>query len=387
LAENADFARACGEAGLVFIGPSPEAIAAMGDKIAAREIAVRAGVPVVPGSEGPVDARGARAFGDEHGYPIALKAAAGGGGRGFRVAWGPEEVEEAYVGASGEARRYFGSGVVYAERYLDRPRHIEIQVFADRHGSFVSLGERDCSIQRRHQKLIEESPSPAIDADTRRRMGETAVALARAVGYEGAGTVEFLYQDGAFYFLEMNTRIQVEHPVTEMVTGVDLVKEQIRVAAGEPLSFGAEVPFHGHAIECRINAEDAARGFQPTPGRVTRYQAPAGFGVRVDGAGEPGYEVLPQYDSLLAKLIAWGRDRDEALARLRRALRDFHVEGVATTIPFHLAVAEHPDFARGDYDTRFLERHPEVLERLAAPVVALSNGRAEERVAEEYVVE
>src|SRR5690606_20375514 len=238
--------------------------------------------------------------------------------------------------------------------------------FADAHGNVVALGERDCSIQRRHQKLIEESPSPAIDAATRRRMGETAVALARAVGYRGAGTVEFLYQDGEFFFIEMNTRIQVEHPVTELVTGIDLVKEQIRVAAGCPLSFDSNVPLLGHAIEVRINAEDPARGFTPTPGQITTYRAPAGFGVRVDSAAEPGFTILPQYDSLIAKLIVWGRDRDEALTRLGRALDEFAVEGVATTIPFHRAVLAVPSFREGTLDTRFLERHPEVLEGLAA---------------------
>lgn len=390
LAENADFARACAEAGIVFIGPPPEAIAAMGDKVAARRVAQDAGVPVVPGSDGPVDADGAAAFGAAHGYPIAIKAAAGGGGRGFRVVWDAGEVAEAHRAASGEAERYFGDPTVYVERYLDHPRHVEVQVFADAHGNVVALGERDCSIQRRHQKLIEESPSPAIDAATRRRMGETAVALARAVGYRGAGTVEFLYQDGEFFFIEMNTRIQVEHPVTELVTGIDLVKEQIRVAAGCPLSFDSNVPLLGHAIEVRINAEDPARGFTPTPGQITTYRAPAGFGVRVDSAAEPGFTILPQYDSLIAKLIVWGRDRDEALTRLGRALDEFAVEGVATTIPFHRAVLAVPSFREGTFDTRFLERHPEVLEGLAAAAgTAASNPAPADPPAEPevYVVE
>ncbi|HVB65354.1 MAG TPA: biotin/lipoyl-containing protein, partial [Nitrolancea sp.] len=360
LAENAEFAAACAASGLTFIGPSPEAIAAMGDKVAARRVALTAGAPLVTGSSGPVDAVGAHNFGEQHGYPIALKAAAGGGGRGFRVARSADEVEDAFQGASGEAARYFTDDRVYVERYLDHPRHIEIQIFADLHGNCVALGERDCSIQRRHQKLIEESPSPAIDAATRKRMQETAIRLARAVDYVGAGTVEFLFQDGEFFFLEMNTRIQVEHPVTEMISGIDLVTEQIRVAAGAVLSFD-DVVLHGHAIECRINAEDPARGFAPTPGTVTEYRSPAGFGIRVESAAESSYQILPQYDSLVAKLIAWGRNRDEAVARLRRALGDFQVAGIPTTIPFHLQVAANAAFVSGDYDTRFLDRHPELL--------------------------
>ncbi len=366
LAENPEFASACAEAGLVFIGPSPSSIAAMGDKVAARKVALTSGAPLVPGSEGPVDARGAREFGEQYGYPIAVKAAAGGGGRGFRVAWSAQEVDGAHRGASGEAERYFSDGRVYVERYLDHPRHIEIQVFADRHGNCVAIGERDCSVQRRHQKLIEESPSPAINAATRAQMQETSVRLAREVDYVGAGTVEFLFQDGDFYFLEMNTRIQVEHPVTELISGLDLVAEQIRVAAGEPLSFGPEIDFRGHAIECRINAEDPTRGFAPAPGTVGEYQPPVGMGVRVDSAAVPGYTILPQYDSLVAKLITWGRDRDESLRRMRRALNDFNVQGVPTTIPFQLGVMNHPAFAAGDYDTRLLERNPELLTGSAA---------------------
>ena len=386
LAENAEFARACLAAGITFIGPSPEAIAEMGDKVAARKVARKAGAPLVPGSAEPVDADGARDFGREHGYPIALKAAAGGGGRGFRVAWSAGEVDDAFRGASGEAKRYFADDRVYVERYLDHPRHIEIQVFADQHKHFAAVGERDCSIQRRHQKLIEESPSPAIDAETRVRMQATAVELAEAVDYVGAGTVEFLFQDDAYYFLEMNTRIQVEHPVTEMISGIDLVKEQIRVAAGAELSFG-DVSLRGHAIECRINAEDAARGFAPAPGTIGEYQTPAGFGVRVESAAEPGYTILPQYDSLIAKLICWGRDRDEALGRLRRALRDFTVIGVPTTIPFHLQVANHPAFASGDYDTRFLDHYPELLAPQETPVLDGHIEDAVEARSEHFVVE
>ncbi len=370
LAENPEFASACAAAGLVFIGPSPSSIAAMGDKVAARRVALTAGAPLVPGSDGPVDVTGAQAFGEQYGYPIAIKAAAGGGGRGFRVAWSADQVEDAHRGASGEAERYFSDGRVYVERYLDHPRHIEIQVFADRHGNCVGIGERDCSIQRRHQKLIEESPSPAIDEPTRQRMQQTAVDLAREVDYVGAGTVEFLFQDGDFYFLEMNTRIQVEHPVTEMISGLDLVAEQIRVAAGEPLSFGPKIDFRGHAIECRINAEDPTRGFAPAPGTVINYEPPVGFGIRVESAAESGYTILAQYDSLVAKLISWGRDRDEALRRQRRALRDFGVSGVPTTIPFHLGVITSPEFAAGEYDTRYLEHHPELFEVSGAGSVA-----------------
>ncbi len=356
LAENAGFARACAEAGVVFIGPPAGAIATMGDKVRAREAALAAGVPVVPGTDGEIDVAGARAFGNAHGYPIAIKAAAGGGGRGFRVAWSAEEVEDAWRGASGEARRYFGNPAVYAERYFDHPRHIEIQVMADTHGTVVGLGERDCSIQRRHQKLVEESPSPAIDSTLRAEMNHTAEQLARAVGYVSAGTMEFLVQDGRYYFLEMNTRIQVEHPVTEQVTGIDLVREQLRVAAGKPLSFAAAPEPWGHAIECRINAEDPANDFKPTPGPLRAFQRPEGFGIRVDTGFDQGGAIDPRFDSLIAKLIVWGRDRDEALSRLDRALEDFHVEGVATTIPLFRALIRMPRFARGDYDTRTLEQ-------------------------------
>jgi acetyl-CoA/propionyl-CoA carboxylase biotin carboxyl carrier protein len=328
----------------------------MGGKIEARATAVAAGVAVVPGTDGPVDLAGARAFATEHGFPIAVKAAAGGGGRGFRVARSADEVEDAFNGASGEAQRYFNNPVVYVERYFDHPRHIEIQVMADRHGNVVGLGERDCSIQRRHQKLVEESPSPAITHDIRAAMNATAEQLARAVGYVSAGTCEFLFQDDQFYFLEMNTRIQVEHPVTEWVTGIDLVREQLRVARGEPLSFAAGIEPRGHAIECRINAEDPARDFQPTPGPLLEYVPPAGHGVRVDTGFTAGGAIDPRFDSLIAKLIVWGRDRTEALSRLDRALADFRVIGVATTIPLYRALVRHPEFAAGDYDTKFLDR-------------------------------
>ncbi|MGH2557423.1 MAG: acetyl-CoA carboxylase biotin carboxylase subunit, partial [Thermomicrobiales bacterium] len=379
LAENAGFAKACCDAGLVFIGPSSRAITSMGDKVEARGIAVKAGVPVVPGSDGPVGSVDeARTWADRHGYPIAVKAAGGGGGRGFRVARSAEELESAFAGSSGEAARYFANPVVYLERYLDRPRHVEVQVFADDHGHTIALGERDCSVQRRHQKLLEETPSPAVDAPLRGALAEAAVALAKAVDYRGAGTVEFLLaEDGCFYFLEMNTRIQVEHTITEAVTGVDLVKEQILVAQGRPCSFDAAAAApRGHAIECRINAEDAGRDFAPGAGVVTRYREPGGPGVRVDSAMEEGAEVLPAYDSLIAKLVVWGRDRTEAMARVRRALNEFEVEGVLTTIPFHQRVLTHPAFVSGSATTAFLADFPEVIPPPAPPITVEAGGEA-----------
>ncbi len=355
LAENAAFARACAAAGLIFVGPPADAIDAMGDKVRARAVAERAEVPIVPGSGEPVDVEAAREFGQDHGYPVALKAVAGGGGRGFKVAWDEAGIEEAWRQASGEGERYFGNPAVYVEKYLEHPRHIEIQVFADQHGNAVGLGERDCSIQRRHQKLIEEAPSPALDAATRERMNATAVRLAQEVDYVGAGTVEFLFSDGDFFFLEMNTRIQVEHPITEEITGIDLVREQLRVASGEPLSFDGSPRLFGHAIECRINAEDPARDFAPTPGKLASYAPPSGFGIRVDTGFEAGDEVDPRFDNLIAKLVVRGRNRAEALSRLDRALADFEVSGVATTIELYRHILRRPDFKAGDYDTRYLE--------------------------------
>jgi len=356
LAENARFAEACEQAGFVFVGPPAAAIRSMGDKVEARAIATAAGVPLVPGSDGPVDAAGARAFGETNDYPLALKASAGGGGRGFRVAQSEEEIEDAWNAASGEAARYFNDPTVYVERYLSRPRHVEIQIMADMHGNVIGLGERDCSIQRRHQKLVEESPSPVLDEDMRAAMNETAEQLARAVDYVGAGTVEFLVHGDEFFFLEMNTRVQVEHPVTEEVTGIDIVREQLRIAAGEPLSFSERPQLLAHAIECRINAEDPGRGFAPTPGTLTAFELPSGFGVRVDTGFEEGGEVDPRFDNLIAKLIVRGRTRPEALSRLARALDDFEVDGVATTIPLFKALLRESEFASGRYDTGFLER-------------------------------
>jgi acetyl-CoA/propionyl-CoA carboxylase biotin carboxyl carrier protein len=387
LAENANFARACAEAGITFVGPSPEAIAAMGDKIEARRIAAMAGVPLVPGSEGPVASPAdAVAWGEAHGYPVAIKASGGGGGRGFRVARGPEEMEAAFLGASGEAARSFANPEVYLERYLDEPRHVEIQIMADAHGNVVAVGDRDCSIQRRHQKLIEEAPAPGIPEATRQAMANAAIALARAVDYHGAGTLEFLLDAGGdFAFLEMNTRIQVEHPVTEMTTGIDLVREQLLVASGEPLSFSAaDVAARGHAIECRINAEDPGRGFAPTPGLITRFQPPAGMGVRVDSAAVSGGEIPPAYDSLIAKVITWGRDRAEATARMRRALTELDVAGLPTTKAFHLRVLEHPAWSEGRVSTTFLDEHPELLPPPSevTPAQAASSGTPSKIVAE-----
>jgi acetyl-CoA/propionyl-CoA carboxylase biotin carboxyl carrier protein len=377
LAENAAFAQAVLDAGLIFIGPPAAAIEAMGDKIAARKVAIAAGIAPVPGTTAPVeDAAAAVEWASEHGYPVAVKASGGGGGRGFRVARTATELPEAFAGSRGEAERYFANPDVYLERYLEHPRHIEIQVFADAAGSVVAFPERDCSIQRRHQKLIEESPSPAVTPELRARLGAAAIALTQAVDYMGAGTIEFLLDaDGGFYFLEMNTRIQVEHTITEMVTGVDLVREQIRVATGLPLSFTQDdLTPRGWAFEARINAEDAGRNFAPVSGPVTTYHAPDGFGVRVDAALGAGDEVSPQFDSLIAKLVVWGRDRDEALSRLRRTLKDFVVEGVPTTIPFHQRVAEHPAFIAGEATTTFLADYPDVL---PPPAPAVSDDEAQ----------
>ncbi len=359
LAENAHFARACREAGIVFIGPTPEAMERMGGKVPARNEALAVDVPVVPGTTKPVaTADEVRQLGTSFGYPIAIKASAGGGGRGLKVVTQPNEVEAAFESAKREAAAYFKNDEVYVEKYITDPRHIEIQILADMHGNVLYLGERDCSIQRRHQKLVEESPSPAITPEIRAAMGAAAVRLAQRVGYTGAGTLEFLFEDGQFYFLEMNTRIQVEHTVTEQITGIDLVKWQIAVAQGAHLPWTQEeIVLRGHAIECRINAEDPADGFRPSLGMLTEYHEPRGFGVRVDSGYEQGVAIPQFYDSLVAKLVTWGQNRGEAIARMGRALADFKIDGVRTTIPFHQLVMQHAAFKDGAATVRFIGQH------------------------------
>jgi acetyl-CoA carboxylase biotin carboxylase subunit len=363
LSEREWFARAVRDAGLVFIGPPAEAIAAMGSKTAARTLATKAGVPVVPGTtEALKDAAEAKKIAKSFGYPVLLKAAAGGGGKGMRVAKDADDFARSFQLARSEALSAFGNGEVYVEKYLARPRHIEFQILGDKFGKVIHLGERDCSVQRRHQKLIEESPSPAMTPELREKMGSAAVAGAKSIDYVGAGTIEMLLdEDGSYYFMEMNTRIQVEHPVTEMITGIDLVKEQIRVAAGEKLSVDGLPPLRGHVIECRVNAEDPARNFQPSPGKILAFHPPGGPGVRLDTHVYDGYTVPPYYDSLLAKLICQGRDRAEALARMHVALDGFIIEGVTTTIPFLARVMQNPRFMAGQVDTKFLERETELF--------------------------
>jgi acetyl-CoA carboxylase biotin carboxylase subunit len=364
LAERAHFARAVQDAGLVFVGPAPETISAMGDKTEARRRMQAAGVPIVPGVTDAVeDAEAARATADEVGYPVLLKAAAGGGGKGMRVVQEPDELVRAFEAAAREAAAAFGDGSIYVERFLEAPRHIEIQILGDRDGKVIHLGERECSIQRRHQKLIEEAPSAVITPELRSRMGEAAVQAARAVDYLGAGTVEFLFKDGDFFFLEMNTRLQVEHPVTELVYGVDLVEWQLRVAAGEPLELDQDdlVPV-GHALECRITSENPERGFLPSSGRVDHLQLPGGPGVRWDGGVIDGFEVGLHYDPLLGKLIVHGPTRERAIRRMARALDEMVIRGVDTCIPFHRKVMDEEDFRRGDFSIRYLEDHPEVTD-------------------------
>ncbi|MXW59760.1 MAG: acetyl-CoA carboxylase biotin carboxylase subunit [Acidimicrobiia bacterium] len=356
--ENADFARAITARGVAFIGPNPEAIEVMGDKISARQAAERVGVSGVPGTTDLItDPDQVRAFGDEHGYPVAIKAAYGGGGRGMKVVADESVVEEAIESAQREALSYFGRDEIYMERYLEKPRHVEVQVLADSHGNCVYLGTRDCSAQRRHQKLIEEAPAAGIDPDILAAMGEAAVKVARGCDYVNAGTVEFLYEDGDFFYLEMNTRLQVEHPATELVTGIDLVEQQIKVASGEPLPFTQEdIEISGHAIEVRINAEDPAEGaFLPSPGPITGLRAPSGYGTRWDGGYEAGDEISQFYDNLVGKLICWGRDRPTAIARTLRALDELEVSGVATTISADVAILSHPDFAALAHSTKWVE--------------------------------
>jgi len=388
--ENSDFAKRITDLGVTFIGPPPAAIDVMGDKISARLAAERAGVSGVPGTTDIItDPSQVTAFGEEYGYPIAIKAAYGGGGRGMKVVSSPDQVESALESAQREARAYFGRDECYMERYLTKPRHVEVQVVADTHGNVVHLGTRDCSAQRRHQKLIEEAPAPGIPEDVLARMGEAAVAVARGCDYVNAGTVEFLYQDGEFYYLEMNTRLQVEHPVTELVTNVDLVELQLRVAAGEPLPFTQEdVRIDGHAIECRINAEDPAGGrFLPSPGPLHKLHVPSGFGVRWDGGYEAGDEISQFYDNLTGKLCVWGRDRDRAIARMVRALEEMEVEGVATTIPADLAILRHPDFAAIDHSTKWVEEVLDLSGVGATPAAPPEDPEAEPKVRRDLDVE
>lgn len=357
LSENAAFAEICDSSGLTFIGPKPEMISAMGDKALARETMKKAGVPVIPGSDGVIsDSKAGSEVARGIGFPVIIKASAGGGGRGMRVVMNEADFERAFQMASTEAESVFSNPAVYIEKYVEEPHHVEIQVLGDRFGNVIHLGERDCSIQRRHQKLIEESPSPAINAELREKMGAAAIKGAKSVKYLGAGTVEFLvdkYKN--FYFMEMNTRVQVEHPVTEMVTGVDLIKAQIEIAAGQRVT-SIKFKQHGHAIECRINAEDIAHDFRPTPGRIQSLHLPGGFGVRVDTHIYDGYEIPSYYDSLVAKLIVHGRDRVEALNKMAMALDEFIIEGIPTTIPFHQKLLQEDEFRKGNFDTSFLTR-------------------------------
>ena len=359
LSENAGFARMCARCGVTFIGPSPEAMTLMGDKATAKQTMKKAGVPVVPGSDGLIESvEEAKALAEEIGYPVMVKASAGGGGRGIRRVDRPEDLEDAIVNAKQEAKSFFGDDGVYLEKFIVDPRHVEIQLLADKYGNTVYLGERDCSIQRRNQKMVEECPSPIMTPELRARMGEAAVRAAKACGYENAGTVEFLLSGDQFYFMEMNTRIQVEHPVTEFVTGVDLVKMQIRIAAGEELPFKQEdIHLTGHAIECRINAENPAQGFRPSPGRITALHMPGGPGIRIDTAVYSGYEITPYYDSMIAKLIAYAPTREEALKKMNWALAEFLVEGVDTNIDFQLKLLRDPDVEDGNYDIGFLGRN------------------------------
>ncbi|WP_216829441.1 acetyl-CoA carboxylase biotin carboxylase subunit [Alkalihalobacterium elongatum] len=361
LAENADFAEICSACNVTFVGPSPEAINRMGTKDVARETMAKANVPIVPGSKGIIeDVEAGLKVASEIGYPVIIKATAGGGGKGIRVARNETELKKGVQITQQEASTAFGNPGVYLEKYIEDFRHVEIQVLADNYGNVIHLGERDCSIQRRLQKLLEETPSPALDQEMREEMGEAAVAAAKAVNYSGAGTVEFIYdyRNQQFYFMEMNTRIQVEHPVTEMVTGIDLIKEQLLVASGKQLSVTQEeVTMSGWSIECRINAENPSKNFMPSPGKITKYLPPGGLGVRVDSAAYPGYMISPFYDSMIAKVITYGATREEAIARMKRALSEFEIEGIDTTIPFHLQLLSHEKFISGDFNTKFLEEH------------------------------
>ncbi|GBF72657.1 acetyl-CoA carboxylase biotin carboxylase subunit [Paenibacillus sp. 598K] len=360
LAENANFAEICDSCNIAFIGPSPDAISRMGDKSVAKQTMKEADVPIIPGSDGLIeDVDDAVAIARDIGYPVIIKATAGGGGKGIRIAEDEASLVQQITMAQQEAEKNFGNAGVYLEKYLTGMKHVEIQIIADKHGNAVHLFERDCSIQRRRQKLIEEAPCPVLSPELRERMGQAAVRAALAVDYSGAGTLEFLLgPDGNFYFMEMNTRIQVEHPVTEMITGIDLIKEMISVAEGKPLSFRQEdVQINGWSIECRINAEDSERNFMPSPGQIGFYLPPGGPGVRVDSGAYPGYVISPHYDSMIAKLIVWGATREEAFATMKRALSEFAIEGIRTTIPFHLKLLNHPKVIQGNFDIKFLEEH------------------------------
>lgn len=359
LAENAEFARACAENDIIFIGPSPSCIERMGNKAAARDTMKACGVPTVPGSDGVVETpEEARRFAEAVGYPVLVKASAGGGGKGMREVHDPADLESQFLAAKNEAQAAFGNGDVYLEKLVLRPRHVEVQVLADKFGNRISLCERDCSLQRRHQKLLEEAPSPALTDEIRRAMGVAAIKAVRATGYENAGTIEFLLDhDGRFYFMEMNTRVQVEHPVSELITGTDIIKEQLRIASGEPISCIDRAPFqpYGHAMEFRINAEDPEFDFRPCPGNITKFDMPGGPGVRIESYIHEGSRISPYYDSMVAKLIVWGSDREEAIARGKRALQEFKIEGIKTTIPFHLQVLENQAFLDGEVYTDFIE--------------------------------
>ena len=359
LAENAEFARACAENDIVFIGPSPSCIERIGNKAAARDTMKACGVPTVPGSDGVVETpEEARRFAEAVGYPVLVKASAGGGGKGMREVHDPADLESQFLAAKNEAQAAFGNGDVYLEKLVLRPRHVEVQVLADKFGNRISLCERDCSLQRRHQKLLEEAPSPALTDEIRRAMGVAAIKAVRATGYENAGTIEFLLDhDGRFYFMEMNTRVQVEHPVSELITGTDIIKEQLRIASGEPISCIDRAPFqpYGHAMEFRINAEDPEFDFRPCPGNITKFDMPGGPGVRIESYIHEGSRISPYYDSMVAKLIVWGSDREEAIARGKRALQEFKIEGIKTTIPFHLQVLENQAFLDGEVYTDFIE--------------------------------
>jgi len=360
LSENAEFAEICANCGITFIGPSADSIRLMGDKIAARQSVTKVGVPILPGTkEGVATVERAQQIAEEIGFPVIIKATAGGGGKGMKVVHSPASLPNAFATARAEANASFGNPDVYIEKYCERPRHVEIQIVADQHGNVIHLGERDCSIQRRHQKLIEEAPCPVLSDSQRKKMGDCAVAAVKSVGYYSVGTMEFLLDSrGDFYFMEMNTRVQVEHPVTEMITGVDIIKEQIRIAAGHKLSYAQkDIKIRGHAIECRINAEDPEK-FTPFPGKIDGYHTPGGLGVRVDSAVYDQYTVLPHYDSMIAKLIVHADTRDEAIRRMARALDEYIIDGIKTTIPFHQRIMRNKDFIEGDVDTGFLERHP-----------------------------